>query len=175
LPFVSVRTGAAENRSYAEKISLTLKLKEATVQEVLMEIERISDFYFSYSTKQIDSDRKVTIDLKNKTAIEVLDELFEGRGVKYTIDDKHIILFKTDDDADRTSALLQQQDRRVTGTVMDEQGEAISGATVIEKGTTNGTATDGDGNFILTLTKENATLRINYIGYKPLEISGGGG
>ncbi|MDR1223750.1 MAG: carboxypeptidase-like regulatory domain-containing protein, partial [Tannerella sp.] len=59
----------------------------------------------------------------------------------------------------QSGALLQQQDRRITGTVKDAQGEAISGATVIEKGTTNGTATDGDGNFTLTLTKENATLQ----------------
>jgi hypothetical protein len=175
LPFISIRADAAENRSYAEKTVLTLKLKETTVQKVLMEIERISEFYFSYSNRQIEADRKVTINLKNKTAMEALDELFEGSGVKYTIDGRHIILFKTDDVGGASA--FPQQDRRITGTVRDVQGEAIAGASVIEKGTTNGTATDSDGHFTLLLTGENATLQVNYIGYKPLEINvmGGGG
>jgi TonB-linked SusC/RagA family outer membrane protein len=71
----------------------------------------------------------------------------------------------------QSDALLQQQGRRITGTVKDVQGETIAGASIVEKGTTNGTATDSDGRFTLTLTKENATLQINYVGYKSLEIN----
>ncbi|MDR1097551.1 MAG: TonB-dependent receptor plug domain-containing protein, partial [Tannerella sp.] len=135
------------------------------MQQVLMEIERISEFYFSYSTRQIDADRKVNINLKNRTATEVLDELFDGSGVKYTIDDKHIILFKTDD-----NVALSQHDRRVTGTVKDTQGEAIAGANVAEKGTTNGIVTDADGNFSLDVA-DNAVLKVSYIGYITQEIN----
>jgi TonB-linked SusC/RagA family outer membrane protein len=169
-PFISLQTNAAEIRSYAERTNLTLNLKDATIQEVLMEIERLSEFYFSYSTKQIESDRKVNIHLNNETVQDALDELFNGRGVKYTIDDRHIILFKTDDGANETFA-LQQQGRRITGTVKDEFGETIPGASIVEKGTTNGIITDGDGNFSLTLTQQDATLQISYMGFKSLEIS----
>lgn len=66
--------------------------------------------------------------------------------------------------------LLQSGDVDISGTVTDENGEALPGATVIEKGTTNGTITDLDGNFKLTVG-ENAALSISFVGYNSSEIS----
>jgi TonB-linked SusC/RagA family outer membrane protein len=63
----------------------------------------------------------------------------------------------------------QAQNTNVSGTVIDNYGEAIIGATVMEKGTTNGTVTDMDGKFHLT-TKPGATLVITYIGMKTQEL-----
>lgn len=56
----------------------------------------------------------------------------------------------------------------VTGTVTDQTGEALIGASVMEKGTTNGTSTDMDGNFQLTVNP-GATLVFSYVGYNPVE------
>ena len=56
----------------------------------------------------------------------------------------------------------------VHGTVVDEMGDALIGATVIEKGTTNGTAADFDGKFDLSVNP-NATLVVSYVGYEPVE------
>lgn len=56
----------------------------------------------------------------------------------------------------------------VTGTVTDQTGEALIGASVMEKGTTNGTSTDLDGNFQLTVNP-GATLVFSYVGYNPVE------
>ena len=64
-----------------------------------------------------------------------------------------------------------QQDRKVTGTVVDAMGPVI-GASVVEKGTSNGTVTDLDGNYTLSV-KPGATLVISYIGYKTQEIKVG--
>lgn len=58
----------------------------------------------------------------------------------------------------------QQQSISVTGTVVDQNGEPLMGVNVIEKGTTNGTMTDMDGRFTLSVPG-NATLQISYIGY----------
>ena len=58
----------------------------------------------------------------------------------------------------------------VHGTVVDAQGEALIGATVMEKGTSNGTATDIDGNFQLSVDPK-GTLVVSYIGYDPQEIA----
>ncbi len=60
--------------------------------------------------------------------------------------------------------VVAQAQMKVTGQVVDQTGEAIIGASILEKGTTNGTITDLDGNFVLTV-KRNATLEISYIGY----------
>lgn len=61
------------------------------------------------------------------------------------------------------------QQKAISGKVVDSKGESIIGANVMEKGTTNGTITDFDGNFSLNVAA-NAVLQISYIGYKTQEI-----
>ena len=58
----------------------------------------------------------------------------------------------------------------VTGHVSDEQGEDLIGATIIEKGTSNGTAADIDGNFTIEVPS-NAVLTVSYVGYDPMDVS----
>lgn len=67
----------------------------------------------------------------------------------------------------------QSQKINVTGVVKDATGETVIGASVLEKGTTNGTITDIDGNFSLTVAS-NSTLVVSYIGYAAQEIAVGG-
>lgn len=61
------------------------------------------------------------------------------------------------------------QTKQVSGVVTDGTGETVIGASVLEKGTTNGTITDLDGKFILTVN-ENAVLQISYVGYTTQEV-----
>lgn len=72
--------------------------------------------------------------------------------------------------AEGVSVQISQQTRVVSGIVTDATGEAIIGASVVEKGTTNGTITDFDGKFSLNVTP-NAVLIISYIGYTTQEIT----
>lgn len=64
------------------------------------------------------------------------------------------------------------QKQTVTGTVTEQNGEPIIGATIMEKGTTNGTTTDFDGNFSINVTKD-AIILVSYVGYVPQEIKVG--
>lgn len=63
-----------------------------------------------------------------------------------------------------------QQKKIVTGTLVDEQGEPIIGANIMEKETTNGVVTDFDGNFSLSVDN-NATLVVSYIGYITQDVN----
>ncbi|MBM1106185.1 TonB-dependent receptor [Aurantibacter crassamenti] len=63
------------------------------------------------------------------------------------------------------------QDLTITGTILDQDGVPLPGASVVEKGTTNGTQTDFDGNFSLLVGDDNAILLISYIGYSSQEVS----
>ncbi len=58
---------------------------------------------------------------------------------------------------------------KVSGIVQDKNGEPIIGATVLEKGTSNGTSTDRNGKFTLEVAGPESVLRISYVGYKPIE------
>lgn len=69
-----------------------------------------------------------------------------------------------------TGQTLWAQSRQVTGLVKDAAGEGIIGASIVEKGTANGTITDFDGNFKLNVSNANATLQISFIGYKAQEV-----
>lgn len=64
---------------------------------------------------------------------------------------------------------LAQNNIQLTGTVTDTTGETVIGASVLEKGTTNGVITDIDGNFSLSVSP-NATIIISYVGYAAQEI-----
>lgn len=68
---------------------------------------------------------------------------------------------------------MQQQKKEISGIVTDNNGEAIIGANILEKGTTNGTVTDFDGNYTLSVSN-NAVLQITYIGYLAQEINTAG-
>ena len=65
---------------------------------------------------------------------------------------------------------MNQQKRTVTGTVLDDSGEPVIGANIVEKGTTNGITTDVDGNFTLTVGGNDAVLKVSYIGYAAQEV-----
>lgn len=67
----------------------------------------------------------------------------------------------------------QQQKNRITGTVTDVAGIPVIGANVIEKGTSNGTVTDIDGNFAIEV-ENNAIIQITYMGYLPQDLSTAG-
>lgn len=70
----------------------------------------------------------------------------------------------------KTASIDQQQRKQVSGIVTDDNGEPIIGANVVEKGTSNGTVTDIDGNFSLNIDVD-GTLHISFIGYLPQEVT----
>lgn len=64
-------------------------------------------------------------------------------------------------------AVQAQKGQTVTGVVVDEQRMGLPGASIVEKGTTNGVTTDSEGRYSLTLTSDNATIEYSFIGYTP--------
>ncbi|ULQ54721.1 SusC/RagA family TonB-linked outer membrane protein [Flavihumibacter fluvii] len=67
-------------------------------------------------------------------------------------------------------ALAQQQKQQVTGTIRNEKGEPVPGASVVEKNQSNGTLSGDDGRFSISVTNNKATLVISYAGFAAMEI-----
>lgn len=153
------------NLSYSQSVKLSLNMENTTVQEVLATIEQKSGFYFTYNLEQVKVTRKVSVNFKDKTVPEVLDELFAKENIHYVINDKHIALYKGNE-----RQVVLQTKKEIKGVVTDKNGEPIPGANIIEKGNpTNGTITDVDGNYTLSVSG-NSVLIASYIGYNKIEI-----
>jgi hypothetical protein len=158
---------ATDADSQEEKISLVAK--DATVKEILRQIEEKTEYLFLYSQEEVDVNRITSMNVRRKYVPEVLSELFNGTDVRYIVEGANIVLVKLPPAAVQPAA-VQQDDRRVTGIVIDVNGEPVVGANILEKGTTNGIATDVNGNFSLNVA-ENAILQVSFIGYITQEIS----
>lgn len=155
--------------SYAQTTTLSINLKNATVQMVLQEVEDQSEFYFLYSRSVIDVERTVDMQLKNAKIDEVLNVLFNGSDVAYKVDGRQIVLSKKSE----SSVLESQQQKSVSGKVTDSSGSPLPGVSVVVKGTTNGIITDGNGNYSLSNVAENAILQFSFIGMAGLEVAVG--
>ena len=152
---------AYASESYSQSATLTLNVNNKTVQEVLDEIEKQSEFHFFYNNKQVNTNRVVSIKSKKKDVFNVLEQLFNGTDISYKVLDKSIILSPKEM---LMSAVVQQAIKNISGTITDSNGEPIIGANVLEKGSTNGTVTDINGKFSLSVPNK-STLVISYIGY----------
>src|SRR5690606_12201457 len=129
-----------------------------------------TDFKFLYDTDKIDEEKLVSVRMVNKPVEQVLDHLFNGTSVYYVLSKKQIVL--------KIRAVIPQEpvleesnnpafkgvQNIVSGTVVDQSGQPLPGASVVEKGTTNGTQSDFDGNFSIELQNENAILVVSYVG-----------
>lgn len=73
----------------------------------------------------------------------------------------------------RAAAFTLPIDRQITGTVTDEKGAPLTGATIAIKGTTQGSITDASGKFTLSVPNDQAVLVVSYVGYNKKEITVG--
>jgi TonB-linked SusC/RagA family outer membrane protein len=150
--------------AYSQNTKLSLNMSNVTVEEVINQIEKNTSYKFVFTDKAVDTSREISIDVSNVDITEALNQLVRNTDIEYRIVEKLIVLSKK-------APILPQQDQgeRISGTVLDENGEPIIGANVVEKNTSNGVISDVDGKFSLTVSK-GAILQISYIGYSPLEI-----
>jgi TonB-linked SusC/RagA family outer membrane protein len=155
------------NEAYSQKTKLSLDYTNTRLEVVLDEIEELSEFFFLANEKLVDLDRSVNLSVKNKKIDEILDMLFAGTDVVYTITDRKIIL--------APSFLTEgaQQQRAISGKVTDSGGQPLPGVTVVVKGTTQGTVTNNDGNYSLADVPDDATLVFSFVGMRTQEVVAG--
>lgn len=124
----------------AQRVSITLE--NAKVEKVLAAITDQTGFNVAYSKQVVDVDRRVSLNFTNAELTQVLDKLTEGTLLGYEVNGGKIYLFNRIENKP-----INQQSKKITGQVTDQNGEPIIGANVIVKGSTTGTITDLDGNY----------------------------
>ena len=164
----------ANAKSYSQAAKFTMSLNDVTVENVFHEIEMNSDFIFFFQDQNIDLNRKVKILVKDESIDEVLEKVFSNTDNTWEIDDRQIIIYRKDVEINKMKSLVslqEQNKRRIVGSVTDESGVPVPGASIIVKGTTVGTTTGIDGDFALDVSTKAETLVISFIGMQTQEIA----
>lgn len=161
------------NPTYSQVAKVSLDMENKSLEQVMDEIERQSEFYFILNQKQIDINRVVDIKVENKLIPEILQELFNGTKVNYAVFDRKILL--TTDPLENEflskSSFIESQQKSITGTVTEKSGIPIPGVYVRVTGTTQGTMTDSGGKYSIIIPSGSKSLTFTFIGMEPQEIS----
>ncbi|TAJ11795.1 SusC/RagA family TonB-linked outer membrane protein [Marinilabiliaceae bacterium JC017] len=157
--------------SLAQKSKFTINVKNATIKEVLDEIENESDFYFYYKSDELISNHKVSGNFQELSILELLDQVLDGSNLSFRIVDNYIAILPVVEDT--TNVNTQEQVTTIKGKVTDKTGEAIPGVSILVKGTMEGTITDIDGNYSLKVSSGNDVLVFSFIGMEAQEIAVG--
>ncbi|QNE39042.1 TonB-dependent receptor [Hymenobacter sp. NBH84] len=136
---------------------VTVQANNETVKDLLGQLEAQTNTHFMYSPQVIKATRRVSVKAVNQPLVEVLRTILSPVAVKYEVVDNGIVLQPA------------QADITVTGRVLDEKGGGLPGVNVVVKGTANGTQTDVEGNYSLTVP-DNAILTFSFIGYNTQEV-----
>jgi len=153
----------------AQKI--TLVERKASLQKVLREIRRQSDFDFIVNARYFKDAQPLSITVKEMPLEEVLALVFANQPVDYVIDNKTIIVRDrvNGSNADTNHSQYSQQEQ-VNGTVTNNKNEPLVNVSIVEKGTKNGVVSDESGHFSIKVHETNALLEITYVGYKNKDV-----
>ena len=151
--------------AYAQKV--TINLQNVKLEKVFDAITKQTGLSVAYSRPTVNPDQNVSIIATNEELSDVLKHLFAGTNVAFEIGEEKIYL---KDGKTSSNGSQQVKTKNVSGVIVDTNGEPVIGASVLVKGTTNGTITDMDGKFTINDVPENSILDISYIGYKTMTL-----
>ncbi len=160
---------SAVGNSYSQSTKFSLRLNNATIKQVFTEIEENSEYIIVYSDDILDVSKEVSVIVKNSSVDKILDQIFSGTAVDYTIKDRQIVITQRAKDLLATPG--QQAENIVSGKVVDSAGMPLPGVTVLVKGTTTGTISDFDGEFNLSLPDDADVLVFSFVGFQMQEVS----
>ena len=152
--------------AYSQLTRLNLDLKDVRIADALKDIENQSEYYFLYSPKLIDVEKKVNVSAKDEPIKDILTDIFSDE-VSFTVYDKQIIL--TPKEQSEMLQVFQQQ--TISGIVKDKNDNPLPGVIVRVTGTTRGAITDQGGNFSIDVPAGSTSLTFSFIGMKTQEVS----
>ena len=147
------------------QLKVNLTVHNATLQEVFEQLTETTDYRFVYSSDLLNKAQKITCDFQNESIESVLAECLQGTNLWYRVEDNIVVI----------SPKFQRpytpvEEITINGKVVDENNQPLPGVAVLLKGTTIGVATDVNGNFQLTIPKqEGLTLVFSFVGMKTQE------
>lgn len=148
---------------FAQEAKITLQVDDLPVSAVIRMIEQQSGYTFFYNN-EVNVDSKVTISMQEKELKPALNQIFNGTGITWSIDDKHVILSK----GQSRQADSRQASKSLEGLVVDRSGEPVIGAAIVVSGNASLYAiSDINGKFTFPWNSQiaDAILEVSFLGY----------
>lgn len=164
--FMLVACLHANANGYAQKISVSGK--NSSIKDVFRSIEKQTDYQFFYNERLLRQAGKINIELRDASVEQVLEACFRDLPLSYAIVQNTIII------KSRALNNLEAQNPpalTVRGRITSAGDIPVANASVMIKGTRQGTNTNANGEYVLNNVPESATLVISSIGYEPKEIA----
>lgn len=152
---------------HSQTASINLKMKDATIEQVLNRISESTKMDFFYSNSEIDVSKRVNVNFADVSLEDALRMIFKGYDVKFEINDNFVVIHYV-----RPLAVGDTLKKiKVAGTVKDKDGVTLPGVTIQVKGTSLGFTTDIDGKFEFVLPQRDSLVLIfSFVGYQKQEI-----
>lgn len=149
----------------AQNIEIKISQNSMTIKQLVKEIETQTDYLVVFRDQDVDVNKVVSFRKKSAKISDYLEQVAESTGIGYRFENNYITLVQK-------SQSVTQNKKKISGKIVDSTGEPVIGANIVEKGTTNGTITDLNGNFTLEVSSKSILL-VSYIGYAPQEVTVG--
>ncbi|MEO2052932.1 MAG: TonB-dependent receptor [Allomuricauda sp.] len=168
--------GYAAEMSCEQNDVVALTIKNQEMGTVFDKITEYTGYKFFYEATEVDLNRKVTVNKSNLCIEDFLKEVFKGTDLTFEVIARQIVVKKQTEGAlpsltPKSKIEPDNPQSNLSGTVLDEAGVPLPGATIIAKGTSVGATTDFDGNFEMTLPAGVMVIQVTYIGYRPKEVN----
>ena len=148
---------------------MDIDVSNVSLEELFKVIQNKSEFIFFYKDDVLQ--HKVSLNLKNATLPTILNKAFENTNLTYVIDERQVVVKEANaTPVSQSTNAIYKQERLIKGTIVDDQGVPLVGATVLIKGTSRGVTTDFDGNFEISVPDGSTTLVVSYLGFITQEV-----
>ncbi len=133
---------------------LNISFSSATLRQAFSELSQLTHFKFSYNNEDIDLNKKIVVKGTSQSFATILNELAKQASFTYVQKDETIIIIPVAEKKQQAPKKEKLTDITVKGQVIDSDGKPLAGVTVKEKGKTNSTITDADGNYTITVAEK---------------------
>lgn len=168
LLFTTLLSFTTENGFSQENVTIDVD-KVVPVDEVFTIIQKQTKYRFLYPQDLFVNVPKVQLKKGVIQVSKLLEQSLAGTNVNFKLSENNTIVIKENSKTDNSKTTIVQQ-HQVTGTITDQANMPLPGANIIEKGTTNGTQSDLDGKFKITLNSPKTVLVVSFLGFITSEI-----
>ncbi len=148
---------------------VTIHKKNISVIEALKEVEKQTKLSVGYNESKLKDTPSLNLSLEKAPLETSLAEILKNTGYTYQLEGKYILIVPA---PKKQATKTPAPRKRVTGRVLDENGEPLVGASVRAEGASTGAMTDADGNFSLEVPAQ-SKISVSYVGYAPQSLKVG--